>query len=66
MSTKSGGDTDPINEEYTGSVTEVGAQAVWSLSSCKPGNFLAFFIAFFIPIYNYFVYVSLSTQRIWC
>lgn len=37
MSTKSGGDTDPINEEYTGSVTEVGAQAVWSLSSCKPG-----------------------------
>lgn len=38
MSTKSGGDTDPINEEYTGSVTEVGAQAVWSLSSCKPGN----------------------------
>lgn len=38
MSTKSGGDNDPINEEYTGNVTEVGVQAVWSLSSCKPGN----------------------------
>lgn len=38
MSTKSGGDNDPINEEYTGNVTEVGAQAVWSLSSCKPGK----------------------------
>ncbi|XP_055306677.1 anaphase-promoting complex subunit 10 [Sitodiplosis mosellana] len=37
MSTKSGGDNDPINEEYTGNVTEVGTQAVWSLSSCKPG-----------------------------
>lgn len=39
MSTKSGGDTDPITEEYTGTVTEVGVQAVWSLSSCKPGKF---------------------------
>lgn len=43
MSTKSGGDNDPINEEYTGNVTEVGAQAVWSLSSCKPGNLCIFF-----------------------
>lgn len=38
MSTKSGGDSDPIQEEYTGNVSEVGASAVWSLSSCKPGK----------------------------
>lgn len=43
MSTKSGGDNDPINEEYTGNVTEVGAQAVWSLSSCKPGKLIIFY-----------------------
>lgn len=42
MSTKSGGDNDPINEEYTGNVIEVGAQAVWSLSSCKPGKLFIF------------------------
>lgn len=39
MTSKSGGDSDPVNEEYLGNVTEVGTQAVWSLSSCKPGNF---------------------------
>lgn len=38
MTSKSGGDSDPVNEEYLGNVTEVGTQAVWSLSSCKPGN----------------------------
>jgi len=30
---------DPLAEERLGFVREVGAQAVWSLSSCKPGNF---------------------------
>lgn len=39
MGSKTGGDNDPLSEEYSGTVTEVGAQAVWSLSSCKPGNF---------------------------
>ena len=28
---------DPAREERTGRVREVGGQAVWSLSSCKPG-----------------------------
>ncbi|EDW01389.1 anaphase-promoting complex subunit 10 [Drosophila grimshawi] len=28
---------DPLGEERLGYVREVGAQAVWSLSSCKPG-----------------------------
>jgi anaphase-promoting complex subunit 10 len=28
---------DPLREEKAGQVREVGAQAVWSLSSCKPG-----------------------------
>ncbi|KAH8393414.1 hypothetical protein KR215_010231 [Drosophila sulfurigaster] len=28
---------DPLTEERLGLVREVGAQAVWSLSSCKPG-----------------------------
>lgn len=30
---------DPIKEERAGKVREVGAQAIWSLSSCKPGRF---------------------------
>jgi len=30
---------DPLAEERLGFVREVGAQAVWSLSSCKPGKF---------------------------
>ncbi|GLV35615.1 Anaphase Promoting Complex subunit 10, partial [Carabus blaptoides fortunei] len=37
MSTKSTTDTDPVKNERTGNVREVGAQAIWSLSSCKPG-----------------------------
>lgn len=38
MSAKTGGDEDPQTEEHAGVVREVGSQAVWSLSSCKPGN----------------------------
>lgn len=38
MSAKTGGDSDPSHEEDSGSVIEVGSQAVWSLSSCKPGK----------------------------
>ncbi|XP_015908997.1 anaphase-promoting complex subunit 10 [Parasteatoda tepidariorum] len=30
-------DIDPLREEQEGRVREVGPQAVWSLSSCKPG-----------------------------
>ncbi|XP_013402916.1 anaphase-promoting complex subunit 10 [Lingula anatina] len=30
-------DTDPFKGEHDGKVREVGNQAVWSLSSCKPG-----------------------------
>ncbi|CAD7089340.1 unnamed protein product [Hermetia illucens] len=37
MGGKSGGEDDPLAEERTGTVREVGGQAVWSLSSCKPG-----------------------------
>ncbi|XP_066960107.1 anaphase-promoting complex subunit 10 isoform X2 [Macrobrachium rosenbergii] len=32
-----GEDPDPAREERSGRVREVGNQAVWSLSSCKPG-----------------------------
>lgn len=28
----------PFHAERTGKVREVGGQAVWSLSSCKPGK----------------------------
>lgn len=28
---------DPLVNERTGTVREVGNRAVWSLSSCKPG-----------------------------
>lgn len=29
---------DPVKNERTGNVREVGSQAIWSLSSCKPGK----------------------------
>jgi hypothetical protein len=29
----------PFHAERSGEVREVGGQAVWSLSSCKPGKF---------------------------
>ena len=38
MSVKTGNDEDPATEERAGKVREVGSQAVWSLSSCKPGK----------------------------
>jgi len=34
---KSGENVDPLAEERTGLIREVGCQAIWSLSSCKPG-----------------------------
>ncbi len=34
----SGSDADPYKGEREGKLREVGNQAVWSLSSCKPGN----------------------------
>ncbi|EAA00431.4 anaphase-promoting complex subunit 10 [Anopheles arabiensis] len=37
MSVKMGANVCPITEERSGTVREVGGQAVWSLSSCKPG-----------------------------
>lgn len=38
MTTKSVPEVDPIKNERAGNVREVGSQAIWSLSSCKPGN----------------------------
>ncbi|XP_055531398.1 anaphase-promoting complex subunit 10 [Wyeomyia smithii] len=37
MSVKTGSNVCPTIEERSGNVREVGSQAVWSLSSCKPG-----------------------------
>ncbi|XP_058054252.1 anaphase-promoting complex subunit 10 [Anopheles bellator] len=37
MSVKMGANVCPVTEERSGNVREVGSQAVWSLSSCKPG-----------------------------
>lgn len=31
------GEIDPVQEQLTGRVREVGNYAIWSLSSCKPG-----------------------------
>jgi anaphase-promoting complex subunit 10 len=33
-------DLDIFKEEKEGKLREVGNQAVWSLSSCKPGKFV--------------------------
>lgn len=35
--TKTPPGADPKQLERTGTVREIGSQAVWSLSSCKPG-----------------------------
>lgn len=34
----------PFHAERSGEVREVGAQAVWSLSSCKPGKYLVVYV----------------------
>lgn len=31
-------DIDPVKHERAGTVREVGSQAIWSLSTCKPGR----------------------------
>lgn len=36
--TKTPPGADPKQLERTGTVREIGSQAVWSLSSCKPGK----------------------------
>lgn len=38
VNAKVGGDDDPQDAERAGCMQEVGGQAVWSLSSCKPGT----------------------------
>ena len=44
MATKmsGGSDVDPYKGEREGKLREVGGQAVWSLSSCKPGILFIF------------------------
>jgi len=37
MSLRSSKEVDPVKNERTGNVREVGSHAIWSLSSCKPG-----------------------------
>jgi len=34
---RTGEDVDPFGDERSGLIREVGCQAIWSLSSCKPG-----------------------------
>lgn len=43
---------DPMKDIRAGIVREVGSQAIWSLSSCKPGN-VTFFFLFYVPNSNY-------------
>lgn len=51
----------PFHAERSGEVREVGGQAVWSLSSCKPGelNFHHFVCLQFLTI------CIISLLRIW-
>lgn len=42
----------PFHAERSGEVREVGSQAVWSLSSCKPGEFLFVYISVFETLTN--------------
>lgn len=61
---------DPLSEECMGAVTEVGQQAVWSLSSCKPGAFYvlaAFIYSHATPdnkIFNRLFIILLKKNRI--
>lgn len=42
---------DPLVSERSGTVREVGNHAIWSLSSCKPGNVLAVILLLELPFY---------------
>lgn len=37
MASKVSNEIDPIKNERSSNVREVGTHAIWSLSSCKPG-----------------------------
>lgn len=50
----------PFHAERSGEVREVGGQAVWSLSSCKPGKNCFVYIL----QYNNFEIISFAL-RIW-
>ena len=53
-------DLDVFKEEKDGRLREVGNQAVWSLSSCKPGNTAS-------PLYNSALVGKISAQlTIYC
>lgn len=58
MSTKQTPEIDPVQNERSGSVREVGSQAIWSLSSCKPG--------LFIEILYYKNTIEAMIIRFWC
>lgn len=51
MSAKSSTEIDPIKNERTGNVREVGSQAIWSLSSCKPGMCVRLYLFIHLKIY---------------
>lgn len=55
-STKGKTECDPIKDEKCGRMREVGSQAVWSLSSCKPGEgLLGLFGLIYIISYFYII-----------
>jgi len=52
-------DVDPLRDERTGKVREVGAQAVWSLSSCKPGTWKTTYV-----LNLHFVWVPVTNAEV--
>lgn len=58
----SGEEPDPAREERSGRVREVGSQAVWSLSSCKPGlSFVRFYTFLFFFLFSFYYILSFSS-----
>ena len=43
------GAVDPYKAEREGKTREVGSQATWSLSSCKPGTYSIYFYSSALP-----------------
>ena len=48
---------DPVKQERSGNVREVGSQAIWSLSTCKPGVYTYGIVNFPLSISGLFTLV---------
>lgn len=61
MAAKTAKEDNPLAEERSGNVREVGNPAVWSLSSCKPGKPIHY-----IQLHPVITHPPFLPSRLWC